>query len=201
MSQPRYGESLHLRFYESTNLRIYWCYLRLLNVHRSTVVTYAHVATFDAEQADWRTSASGIVDAFSRSVNPHAEALKKRTFKFALQVVYFCRELRKTWEGDEFADQLFRAGTRVGANYRSACRGRSHDDFVAKLGHAVEEADESVYWLELITAAKTTSATALPALLAEANELSAIFNQSQVTARANQARRRGAKSPIPPSDS
>src|SRR5678816_2234607 len=73
------------------------------------------------------------------SMNPHAEALKKRAFNFALRVVYFCRALRKTWEGAEFADQIFRAGTRVGANYRAACRGRSHDDFVAKLGHVVEE--------------------------------------------------------------
>ncbi|HEY3160958.1 MAG TPA: four helix bundle protein [Vicinamibacterales bacterium] len=93
--------------------------------------------------------------------------------------------------------QLFRSGTRVGANDRSACRGRSHDDFVAKLGHAVEEADESVYWLEMIAEAKTVDSPRLPPLLAEANELSAILNQSQVTARANQARRRGVGSPIP----
>jgi len=125
-----------------------------------------------------------------------AEALKTRTFKFGLQVVYFCRELRKTWEGDEFADQLFRSGTRVGANYRSACRGRSHDHFVAKLGHAVEEADECVYWLEMIAAAKTADSPRLRPLLAEANELWAILNQSQVTARANQAKRRGIRSPI-----
>ena len=125
-------------------------------------------------------------------MNPHAEALKKRTFGFALRVVYFCRALRKTWEGGEFADQIFRAGTRVGANYRAACRGRSHDDFVAKLGHVVEEADESVYWLELITAAKTCHDPDLPSLLTEANELLAIFNQSQLTARTNQAARRAA---------
>src|SRR5215216_7772507 len=126
-------------------------------------------------------------------MNPHAEALKKRTFDFALRVVYFCRALRKTWEGGEFADQIFRAGTRVGANYRAACRGRSHDDFVAKLGHVVEEADESVYWLELISAAKTCTDPDLPRLLAEANELLAIFNQSQLTARMNQAARRATK--------
>src|SRR5262245_5476926 len=82
-------------------------------------------------------------------MNTYAEALKKRTFNFALRIVYFCRGLRKTWEGGEFADQIFCTGTRVSANYRAACRGRSHDDFVAKLGHVVEEADESVYWLEL----------------------------------------------------
>jgi four helix bundle protein len=126
-------------------------------------------------------------------MNPHAEALKKRTFNFALRIVYFCHRLRKTWEGGEFADQIFRAGTRVGANYRAACRGRSHADFVAKLGHVVEEADESVYWLELITAAKTIDDPDLPPMVAEANELLAIFNQSQLTARMNQAARRVAK--------
>src|SRR5262245_52407943 len=50
-----------------------------------------------------------------------------------------------TWEGRELSAQLFRAGTRIGANYRAACRGRSHPDFVAKLGHVVEEADETRY--------------------------------------------------------
>jgi four helix bundle protein len=45
---------------------------------------------------------------------------------------------------------LFRAGTRVRANYRAACRSRSHQDFINKISYVVEEADESVYWLELI---------------------------------------------------
>jgi four helix bundle protein len=126
---------------------------------------------------------------FRFDMNPRAEALKTRTFEFALRIVGFCRELRKTWEGREFSDQIVRAGTRVGANYRAACRARSHDEFVAKLGHVVEEADESVYWLELIAAAKVMSDPALPALIDEANELSAIFNQSQFTARMNQRSR------------
>jgi four helix bundle protein len=128
-------------------------------------------------------------------MNPRAEALKKRTFDFALRIVYFCRELRETWEGREFADQIFRSGTRVGANYRTACRGRSHDDFVAKLGHVVEEADESVYWLELLAAAKASNDPKLPDLITEANELSAIFNQSQFTARMNHAARVLRKAP------
>ena len=128
-------------------------------------------------------------------MNPRAEALKKRTFEFALRIVYFCRGLRETWEGREFADQIFRSGTRVGANYRAACRGRSHDDFVAKLGHVVEEADESVYWLELIAAANASNDPKLPDLITEANELSAIFNQSQFTARMNQAARVSRKIP------
>jgi len=98
--------------------------------------------------------------------------------------------LRWSWEGREFSDQLFRAGTRVGANYRATCRARSHADFVAKLGYVVEEADESVYWLELIEAAGITAEAELRWLLGEANELSRIFNQSQLTAKANAASRR-----------
>ena len=118
-------------------------------------------------------------------MNPKAEELKKRTFTFGLQVIAFCRLLRETWEGRELSDQLFRAGTRVGANYRAACRARSHADFVVKIGHVVEEADESVYWLELIRVAEITSHASLERLLAEAGELTAIFSQSQLTAKNN----------------
>jgi four helix bundle protein len=118
-------------------------------------------------------------------VNPRAEALKRRTFAFALLVIRFSRALRQTWEGRELADQLIRSGTRVGANYRSACRARSFADFVNKIGVVVEEADECVYWLELIEASGTYASADLDTLIAEARELSAIFNQSQLTARSN----------------
>ena len=118
-------------------------------------------------------------------MNPKAEALKGRTFAFALAVIRFCRVLRNTWEGRELSDQLFRAGTRVGANYRAACRARSHADFVNKIGIVVEEADESVYWLDLIHEAAICNAATLDGLRQEAAELSAIFNQSQMTARRN----------------
>ena len=121
-------------------------------------------------------------------MNPRAEALKERTFTFALAVVRFCRILRNTWEGRELSDQLFRAGTRVGANYRAACRARSHADFINKMGHAVEEADESVYWLDLIRAADICGDAALERLRGEAAELSAIFSQSQITAKSNAQR-------------
>jgi four helix bundle protein len=118
-------------------------------------------------------------------MNPRAEELKRRTFAFGLTVVQFCRTLRGGWEGREFSDQLFRAGTRVGANYRSACRARSHADFVAKIGFVVEEPDESVYWLDMIAAAEIHPGPQLRSLQAEANELSRIFNQSQLTATTN----------------
>jgi four helix bundle protein len=120
-------------------------------------------------------------------MNPKAEELKRRTFRFALAVIAFCRSLRETWEGRELSDQLFRAGTRVGANYRAACRGLSHADFVVKIGRVVEEADETCYWLEVIRTAEITSDPALERLLREAGELTAIFSQSQLTAKANAA--------------
>jgi four helix bundle protein len=120
-------------------------------------------------------------------MNPQAEELKRRTFTFALAIIAFCRLLHETWEGRELSDQLFRAGTRVGANYRAACRGLSHPDFVVKIGHVVEEADETCYWLEVIQVAKITSEPALVRLLGETGELTAIFSQSQLTAKANAA--------------
>ena len=128
-------------------------------------------------------------------MNVQAEALKKRTFAFALAIIAFCRILRQTWEGRELSDQIFRCGTRVGANYRAACRARSHADFVNKMGVVVEEADEVAYWLELIRASGSCKATALEPLLVEAGELCAIFTQSHITAR-SKVPRRGPTKPI-----
>jgi four helix bundle protein len=125
-------------------------------------------------------------------MNPEAEQLKQRTFRFALSIIRFCRKLRENWEGRELSDQIFRSGTRVGANYRSACRALSSTDFVKKIGYVVEEADESVYWLDLIRAAAITTDSTLGPLLAEATELSRIFNQSQLTAKTNLAAKRAA---------
>jgi four helix bundle protein len=123
-------------------------------------------------------------------MNPRAEQLKARTFTFGLRIITFCRTLRATWEGRELSDQLFRAGTRVGANYRSACRARSHADFIAKIGYVVEEADESIYWLEMVEASGIRAGADLGWLIRESNELSRIFNQSQLTAKSNATTRR-----------
>ncbi len=82
--------------------------------------------------------------------------------------------------------QLFRSGTSVGANYRAACRGRSKADFVAKLGIALEEADESLYWLEILAETQIVKRELVAPVLKEANELVAIFVASLNTARSNQ---------------
>jgi four helix bundle protein len=70
----------------------------------------------------------------------------------------------------------------VGANYRSACRARSRAEFAAKLGVAVEEADESLYWLELVRDGKLVPEDKLSLLLKEANELTAILASGRKSA-------------------
>ncbi|MBV8205813.1 MAG: four helix bundle protein [Acidobacteria bacterium] len=79
--------------------------------------------------------------------------------------------------------QALRSGTSVAANYRAACRGRSKAEFVARMGIVAEEADECVYWLELLVDAGIVREARLSELLREARELSAIFTASYGTAR------------------
>ena len=79
--------------------------------------------------------------------------------------------------------QLLRCGTSVAANYRAACRGRSRAEFAARLGIVVEEADESILWLELLEDAGVMAHERLDALQREARELKALFTASQHTSR------------------
>jgi four helix bundle protein len=78
--------------------------------------------------------------------------LKDRTKKLALRVIDFVEALPHTRSAEVLGRQLLRSGTSVGANYRSACRGRSDADMSSKLGIVEEEADESQYWIELLKA-------------------------------------------------
>lgn len=79
--------------------------------------------------------------------------------------------------------QLLRSGTSIGANYRSTCRGRSKADFISRIAIAEEEADETVYWLELIKESKLSNLNTVQSLLDEANELTAIFTSIGKTAK------------------
>jgi len=81
--------------------------------------------------------------------------------------------------------QVLRSGTSVAANYRAACRARSRAEFVAKLGVVVEEADETVFWIELLADADVMARAKLAALLQEANELLYIFSATRRTAKDN----------------
>ena len=113
----------------------------------------------------------------------NAEMLKARTKEFAKRVINLCRKLPRTEEARLVRNPIFRAGTSVGSNYRAACRGRSKADFISNLGIVLEEADESLYWMEIIVETNIMKANLLTALMKEANELIAIFVTSLKTAK------------------
>ena len=77
--------------------------------------------------------------------------LRSLTKEFALKVIRLVEELPRSRTGMVVGTQLLRAGTSVGANYRAACHARSRREFIAKMGIVEEEADESEFWLELVT--------------------------------------------------
>src|SRR6266481_9351648 len=112
-----------------------------------------------------------------------SEALKLRTKDFALRFLRLYRSLPRTQEARILGTQLLRCSASIGANYRAACRGRSRAEFAAKLGIVLEEADETVFWLELIREAAIFPETKLRDLCQEANELVSIFVTSVRTVK------------------
>jgi len=111
------------------------------------------------------------------------EELKDRTKKLGLRVINLVNALPKSPSSDVIGRQLLRSGTSVGANYRAACRGKSKKDFVYKLEIAIEEADESLYWLELIVEAGILPEERLTALMQECDEIISILTASAKTTR------------------
>ncbi len=113
----------------------------------------------------------------------NVDELKDRTKRFALRVVRLCAALPRNRVTDVLARQLLRAATSVGANYRAACRARSRADFVSKMGIVEEEADESVYWIEMVVESGQVERKRVSELLKEAGELTAIAAAFRKTAR------------------
>ena len=111
--------------------------------------------------------------------------LKERTKQFALRVMRLVDALPGTAKDAALAGQLVRSGTSVAANYRSACRARSHAEFISKIGVVEEEADETALWLELIIEDKILPEKKIVSLLVEANELVAIMAASYISAARN----------------
>jgi four helix bundle protein len=109
--------------------------------------------------------------------------LKRRTKTFAVRCIRLSDALNQKRSADVLAKQLIRSASSVGANYRSACRGRSEAEFVAKLGVVIEEADEAQYWLELISEAELIAPTRTQDLHQEASELVAIFTSAVKTTK------------------
>ena len=114
-----------------------------------------------------------------------ARELQARAKKFALRIIGAFSRLPKSEEARVLGRQFLRSGTSVAANYRAACRARSAADFISKISIVVEEADETLFWLELLVEAKLVPATVVESLIRECEELLKIFAASLATAKAN----------------
>ena len=108
---------------------------------------------------------------------------KERTKKLALRVIRAVESLPRGRSADVIGKQLLRCAMSVGANYRAACRGKSTSDVIAKLGIVEEEADEAIYWMELLVEGGFIAAPKLQELLTEMNEIVAMTVASIKTLR------------------
>jgi len=111
--------------------------------------------------------------------------LQNRTKKFALRVIGAFSRLPKSEEARLLGEEFLKSGTSIGANYRAACRARSADDFISQISAVTEEADKTMFWLELLIEANLVQAKLVESLLRECEELVKIFSASLATAKAN----------------
>ncbi len=116
------------------------------------------------------------------SIDKH-QVLKDRTKAFALRIIKMSDALPRSRAANVIANQVLRSATSLAANYRAAGRGRSKAEFLAKLGIVIEEADETVFWLELLADSGIIPPARLRELTNEANQLLFIFSASRRTAK------------------
>ncbi len=114
------------------------------------------------------------------------EEIKDRTKKIAIQIINFCDLLPRNTKFFVIEKQIIKSATSVGANYRAACRARSKAEFIAKLGIVEEEADETLYWLEIIVELDKNLKDRIIPLYKEMNEILSIIVASEKTAKCKQ---------------
>ena len=114
-------------------------------------------------------------------MNP--DELKSRTRRFALRIFRLAECLPDTPTARVIRNQIIRCGSSVGANYRAACRAKSKPDFVSKMGTVEEEADETIYWMELLIDTGIVKPKRIADLMSEADEILAIVVASIKTAK------------------
>ncbi len=107
------------------------------------------------------------------------EAFKTRTKKFVVDNIRFYQTLPKTEDAKIIGRQLLRSSSSVGANYRAACRGRSKAEFYSKICIVVEEADESVFWMEVLMEANIVSQSQIATLYNEAKEILQVVSRAK----------------------
>ncbi len=101
--------------------------------------------------------------------------LKIRTKQFTINILNFAESLEYSIVKKIIVNQIAKSGSSVGANYRSACRGRSDAEFLSKMNIVLEETDETLFWLEVVAEMNWKNNDEIKILLKEANELTAIF--------------------------
>jgi four helix bundle protein len=111
------------------------------------------------------------------------EQFKQRTKAYGLRIIRLVESLPDTFVAQRLGDQLLRAGTSTGANYRAAARAKSRADFISKMGTVEEECDESLFWMEMLIDSRIVPAHKIEALMGEGNEILAITVASIRTAR------------------
>ncbi|MDX5481308.1 MAG: four helix bundle protein [Hymenobacteraceae bacterium] len=108
-----------------------------------------------------------------------AEQFKRRTKRLALDVIPFSRDLPKTEEATIMKRQLLRSATSVAANYRVTCRARSSAEFFSKLSVVIEETDETLFWLELLTEAGITTEANVASIRKEVTEILSVMSKAR----------------------
>jgi len=121
------------------------------------------------------------------------EEMKARTKQFALRIIRLVQSLPPSLVAEVLGKQLLRSGTSVGENYRASCRAKSTADFIHKLSIVEEEADESIYWMELLIEGKIVKENLLENLMDEGNQILSIVVSSIKTSK----EKRNPKSEIP----
>jgi len=114
-----------------------------------------------------------------------ARELQARTKTFAVQIIRFYLTLPQSDVTRIIGRQLLRSGMSVAANYRAVCRSKSQSDFISKIGTVVEETDETLLWLELLTEAGLVKKDQTRTIVAETTELLKIFSKSLLTAKSS----------------
>lgn len=104
-----------------------------------------------------------------------SKVLEKRTLQFAVTVIRMSASLPETIEGRVIRNQITKAGTSIGANYREANRSRSKPDFKNKVSISESEASETCYWLEILKAMNWSTPDKIQQIDKEAQEIQAIF--------------------------
>lgn len=116
-------------------------------------------------------------------MNEIKQDLRSRTKIFGLRIVRLYSALPQTTESQVLGKQMLRSGTSVGAHYREATRARSNAEFISKIEGGLQELEETIYWLELLTEAGIVNSKKLQSLFQEAEELTSIFVASAKTAK------------------